>query len=211
MATTRFVDLKRVKELVGLGDVLSQYGLLEQLQDKGKGQLVGRCPIHEGKSEKSFSANTGKNGFQCFSCKASGNQLDFVAAMEGFEGQGRWRDAGALIEEWFPERFGESAAPAEPSGTRTDTESPAGEEDCDAGELENERSELKVNVPLRFSLELEGDHGYLTDRGLTAETTEVVRTSAVCRPASATGRASTPRRTARSASRVSTRYSSDPT
>ena len=65
---------------------MDHYGI--KLKKTGK-ELHGRCPIHQGKGEDSFRANTDKNAFQCFSCQAKGNVLDFVAAMEKCTHQGR--------------------------------------------------------------------------------------------------------------------------
>src|SRR6266567_2919698 len=60
-----WVDFQAVKQAVTLNQVLERYGV--KLKRTGK-ELHGRCPIHQGKSEESFRANTDKNAFQCFSC-----------------------------------------------------------------------------------------------------------------------------------------------
>lgn len=46
-------------------------------------ELRGPCPIHGSTSERSrsFAANVAKNTFRCFSCGASGNQLDLWVAI----------------------------------------------------------------------------------------------------------------------------------
>src|SRR5580658_9582194 len=51
------------------------------LRRKGD-ELRGRCPIHQGEGTDTFHVNISKNAFHCFSCKARGNVLDLVAAME---------------------------------------------------------------------------------------------------------------------------------
>src|ERR1700687_210027 len=75
--------------------ILGRYGV-NWLRKKDD-ELRGRCPIHQGEGQSTFHVNLGKNVFHCFSCKARGNVLDFVAAME----KCAVRDAGSKISEWF--------------------------------------------------------------------------------------------------------------
>ena len=89
-----WVDFQAVKQAVTIEQVLGHYGI--KLKRTGK-ELHGRCPIHQGKGDESFRANTEKNAFQCFSCQAKGNVLDFVAAMEKCS----IRDAGLKLQEFF--------------------------------------------------------------------------------------------------------------
>jgi DNA primase len=91
-----WVDFKAIKEAVSLEAVLEHYGLIKTLRRSGA-ELRGRCPIHNGEGSDTFHANTQKNAFQCFSCKARGNVLDFVAAMEKCS----VRDAGLKLKDWF--------------------------------------------------------------------------------------------------------------
>ena len=90
-----WVDFKAVKQAVTL---LARCwsATASKLKRTGK-ELHGRCPIHQGEGEESFRANTEKNAFQCFSCQAKGNVLDFVAAMEKCS----VRDAGLKLQDWF--------------------------------------------------------------------------------------------------------------
>ena len=74
-----WVDFKAVKAAVTIGTILERYKI-DWLQ-KSRDELVGRCPIHQGDGTRAFHANLAKNAFKCFSCKAHGNVLDFVAAM----------------------------------------------------------------------------------------------------------------------------------
>ena len=89
-----WVDFQTVKQAVTIEQVFGRYGL--KLKRTGK-ELHGRCPIHQGQGDESFRANTEKNVFQCFSCQAKGNVLDFVAAMEKCS----IRDAGLKLQDWF--------------------------------------------------------------------------------------------------------------
>src|SRR2546421_11430699 len=90
-----WVDFKAVKDTVAMQMVLAHYqvnGLRKEKQE-----LVGRCPIHQGEGERAFHVSLTKNAFNCFSCKARGNVLDFVAAMEKCS----VRDAALKLTEWF--------------------------------------------------------------------------------------------------------------
>jgi len=78
------VDFAFVREQVTLAQVLEHLGLLADLRGRGQ-QRRGRCPIHSQADDpqRTFSANLGKNIFQCFhaDCGAHGNVLDFWAAL----------------------------------------------------------------------------------------------------------------------------------
>src|SRR5690349_11865136 len=104
-----WVDFKAVNEAVSMQDILDHYGLSKNLKRSGK-ELRGRCPIHSGEGTDTFHANTQKNVFQCFSgvCKAKGNVLDFVAAMEKCS----VRDAALKLKEWFSVPTGDGSRPS---------------------------------------------------------------------------------------------------
>lgn len=74
-------------------DILDHYGLLKDLTRK-EDELVGFRPIHDEKhyNKNAFCANTSKNNWHYFSCRAGGNILDFVVAMENLN----IREAGHL-------------------------------------------------------------------------------------------------------------------
>src|ERR1700674_5012431 len=80
MEEKTWVDFRLVKQQVTIVMVLDHYGV-NWLRKKGD-ELRGRCPIHKGEGDRTFHANPVKGAFKCFSCKAKGNVLDFVAAME---------------------------------------------------------------------------------------------------------------------------------
>jgi DNA primase len=88
-------DFSKIKETIGFEDVLKRYGLLDSLRRKGD-QLTGACPIHKGDGKSCFSVNLAKGCFNCFSCKAHGNFLDFVAVMENIS----LKEAGLLLSDW---------------------------------------------------------------------------------------------------------------
>ena len=90
-----WVDCKAVKAAVSMEQILGRYQV-NWLRKKND-ELQGRCPIHQGKGQSSFHVNLTRNAFHCFSCKAHGNVLDFVAAMA----KCRVRDAALKLAEWF--------------------------------------------------------------------------------------------------------------
>ena len=168
-----WVDFRAVKQAVPIGQVLERYGI--KLKRTGK-ELHGRCPIHQGKGDDSFRANTEKNAFQCFSCQAKGNVLDFVAAMEKCS----IRDAGLKLQDWFglAAQHGQqgatvpSVSPAPATGSklarkeRTRDTNPPTDRGANDGEKE-------PNKPLGFELRgIDHGHAYLTDRGISKETAE---------------------------------------
>ena len=91
---SNWVDFKAVKAAVSMEMVLDRYKV-NWLRKKDD-ELRGRCPIHQGEGSEAFHVSITKNAFHCFSCKARGNVLDFVAAME----KCNIRDAGLKLKEW---------------------------------------------------------------------------------------------------------------
>jgi DNA primase len=134
---------------VSIEQVLQHYGV--KLKRSGK-ELRGRCPIHKREGTDSFHANTEKNAFQCFSCQAKGNVLDFVAAME----QCSVRDAALKVQGW-----------SSVSGAVAITKPPASKQAAEVGD----RGE--PNKPLGSRLQgIDYHHSYLAQRGADSETAE---------------------------------------
>ena len=155
---SNWVDFKAVKAAVSMTAVVQHYGIPD-LKKHGA-ELRGRCPIHQGESAGSFHVNVEKNVFQCFSCKAKGNVLDFVAAMEKCS----VRDAGLKLQDWFARAA--SNGGMTPAGTTTETGSQLAKEET-AGEPD------QPNKPLGFALKgIDYAHPYLGGRGITTETAE---------------------------------------
>src|SRR5947209_15751532 len=146
-----WVDFKAVKQTVTMRMVLDHYRVTG-LKDS-RGELRGRCPIHKGDGPDAFHASVEKNCFQCFSCKAKGNVLDFVAAMEKCS----LRDAALKLAEWFPvpATSGNEKSPDQVLGSVSRGEIAAG------------------NIALTFQLkDVDSSHAYLRERGITQETAE---------------------------------------
>jgi DNA primase len=143
-----WVDFKAIKAAVTMEMIFGRY-CVNWLRKKDD-ELRGRCPIHQGEGQSTFHASLTKNVFNCFSCKARGNVLDFVAAMEKCS----VRDAGLKIAEWFTLT---SKAPA-----------------TDSSEAKPSRgvgTDAEANQPLKFQLKgVDHEHAYLKERGITAET-----------------------------------------
>ena len=142
-----WVDFKAIKAVVTMEMVLDRYGI-NWLRKKDD-ELRGRCPVHQGEGQSTFHVSLSKKVFHCFSCKARGNVLDFVAAMEKCS----VRDAGVKLTEWFtlPQKAPEtdSSEEAQSRGVRTEAE---------------------ANPPLKFQLKgVDHEHAYLKERGITAE------------------------------------------
>lgn len=159
MSSNQWVDFERVKAEVPIAEVLAEYGLQRDMKRRGD-ELVGTCPIHANADyeKDSFAANTVKNIWQCFSCGASGNVLDFVMAMEDVS----VREAALKLQEWFHI----DTTPEQPKQAR---EGERSEPTPDKGTEEPEHT--PVNPPLDFTLKsLDPEHEYLTERGLTADT-----------------------------------------
>jgi DNA primase len=147
------VDFDAVKAAVSLEAVLLHYGV-ERLRWRRRDQREGCCPLHRGQRKDAFHASWSKNVFHCFACGASGNVLDFVAAME----QCSIREAALKLQAWFLPAAG------------TAVEGQAGQASrWDRGELVREK--LGVNPSLRFALtRVDRTHPYLAERGIEPAT-----------------------------------------
>jgi len=146
-----WVDFGVVKQAVSLQAVLHHYQV--QGLRKGPHQLESRCPIHRGHRDDSFRASLGKNVFHCFACQASGDVLDFVAAME----QCSIRQAALCLQQWF------SIGAPDPCPARRALRS--------ARRGERVREKEACNRPLPFALTgVDPSHRYLVERGIDRAT-----------------------------------------
>jgi len=146
----QWVDFRAVKEAVNISMVLDHYGI-NWLRKRGD-ELRGRCPIHNGEGTDTFHVSLSKNAFQCFSCKARGNVIDLVAAME----HSAVRDAALKLQEWFSvSPVGNAAAISKPPAPLRKS----------GGE------QVVKNKPLGFELKgIDMEHPYLAERGISKET-----------------------------------------
>jgi DNA primase len=148
---TNWVDFRVVKQAVTMEVLLDRYSI-NWLQ-KNNDELRGRCPIHKGEGERSFHVSLTKNAFNCFSCKARGNVLDFVAAMEDCT----IREAAIKIRDWYT------------IGEQGDVQNTSAKP---APLVAAELAETIINPPLSFQLRVDRGHDYGKSRGLTQETIE---------------------------------------
>lgn len=171
MARKGWVDFKEVREGVDFGQVLDDYGV--EYKSKGDGgQVQAFCPLpgHSGggKRSPSFSARLTKPfAFQCFSCGAKGNVIDFVALMEGLdpEKMGDVRMAALQLQARYLGR--------EPTQSKAPRRSKARPATKKAAAKPAEDRPRIINAPLDFELKgLDPKHPYLTERNLDAETIE---------------------------------------
>jgi DNA primase len=140
-----------------------RYGLLDGLREKKPGRLVGPCPIHGGKNGTSFNVDVTKNVFHCFSECGGGNILDFVMKLEDCS----IREAGEKLADWFELSFDRRRRGAsKDAARRTKTEG-----NTTASHTSGRTDASRVNPPLERSYKnLNHDHPYLVDRGLTIPT-----------------------------------------
>jgi DNA primase len=158
---SNWVDFKAIKQAVPLPAVLRRYQV-QGLKTHGQ-ELRGRCPIHKGEGTESFHVNTQKNVFQCFSCKAKGNVLDFVAAME----QCSVRDAGLKLQDWFGLAAGAGA------GKRSDQPAPPADTSTELARERIAGETGQANKPLGFELRgIDHGHAYLAGRAISKETAQ---------------------------------------
>lgn len=152
-------------------ELLEQYGV--EMKEKGN-QWQGFCPLpsHEGKRKSpSFSVNTERNIWKCFSCGAQGNVIDFAARMEGLDpdNPAEFRKAALLLQERYL-----ADAPAPEAKTEAPAEDTAEDETASEEETTDEKRNVVINAPLDFALKrLDPAHPYLLEkRGLRPETVE---------------------------------------
>ncbi len=167
--STLFIDFRAIKREVTMVQVLEHYGLMSQMKQNGD-SITGSCPIHEGKNETAFRVSISKNCWNCFSqCSCGGNVLDFVAKKEKVS----LPRAARLLVEWF-NLIIEARECSDHSPRLKKSDSPIRDKKKSKSEVakfvehENENGE---NKPLEFVLKnLQAEHPYLTERGLSLET-----------------------------------------
>jgi DNA primase len=174
-----YIDFGAVKAAVTMTQVLEHYGLMSTMTAKKNGEaLEGPCPIHKGTTPDQFKVSIPKNCWNCFSeCKCGGNVLDFVAKMEDCDAH----EAAIRMNEWF--KLGLDKQPPPPRENAG--EPPTGKTKTDAAahapkvlqvtktepEADSDAEEEGVNPRLKFALkDLQTDHPYIGERGLTPET-----------------------------------------
>jgi DNA primase len=163
MASSNPISFKDLKQRISIEQVLRHYNLFDTLHLRGKSHR-GPCPFCEVAEGNPFSVSLDKNCYQCFTCKASGNILDFVSRWEGVN----IREAGQVLTKNF---VGEKEPPpaAQTVEKITEREAPSAKK---AGERADKALDaqtpaavlpqgetLSQNEPLTFALKnIESDH-----------------------------------------------------
>ncbi len=75
------LDFKRLRQQVGVGQVLTAYRLNENLRLRGE-YLVGPCPLHGGNNRTAFRANLRRNIWNCFTSCGGGDVVDLTRIIE---------------------------------------------------------------------------------------------------------------------------------
>jgi DNA primase len=161
---TRWIDFSALKRQVSIKDVLARYGLLNGLQEKKPGRLVGPCPIHGGKNGTSFNVDLDKNVFHCFSQCGGGNVLDLVMKLERTDSI---RTAGEKLADWFGLKFERSRPVVGSKSPQTEPAASAPTPSPPVSAVNGLPSNPPLERPLR---DLNPNHPYLVARGLTIPT-----------------------------------------
>lgn len=156
-----WIDFNKLREELDFQKVLDHY----QVRLHGKGdQMVGPCPMpgHTGERKSdSFSANLGKKIFQCFSCHAKGNILDFAVLMDNRDPKSGEETRKTAIE--LARRFQLQHVGSERKSPRPPEVPP-----------KHPPLPVSINAPLDFELrDLDYDHEYLPSRGFNREIIEL--------------------------------------
>ncbi len=70
--------IERIKRELPIGEVIGDY---VSLRASGESALVGRCPFHEDRTP-SLTVYPATGTFHCFGCRATGDVISFVRAIE---------------------------------------------------------------------------------------------------------------------------------
>jgi DNA primase len=185
---TEWAGFDQVKAQVRIEQILERKNLLDEMKQKGK-QLVGLCPFHNDSRTPSFKVTPSRNIWRCFGCNIGGDVIDLVRQFEGYTEGDRTanrRKATVLIQEWFgitPQRPATKPKSRKKDAINIDSpwkdglEERVKEEEVEAAAEEEPEppadDETPINPPLKFELKnLDPDHPYLIERGLTKETVQ---------------------------------------
>lgn len=95
--------------------VVQRYSGIE-LKQRGR-EFWGLCPLH-GEKTPSFSINSEKNVWYCYSCGAGGSGVDFIMKLRGLT----FKEAAAMIEKDFGIDWEVGPVAATPSQVRYEKE-----------------------------------------------------------------------------------------
>ncbi|WP_298858645.1 CHC2 zinc finger domain-containing protein [uncultured Sulfitobacter sp.] len=179
MTKTAYINFKDVRAALDFPTVLSHY----QIEPVGTGdQLKIICPFHDD-TKPSCGVNTAKGVYNCFSCDAKGNAMEFVARMEGEDpttttgirkGALHALEIMGLDEADFRNGGGKDRAttpttkkPVRAKTPKTGSKKPAKSKQDEP----DDEPKGEINPPLKFTLELDQEHVFFEQRNISNETT----------------------------------------
>jgi DNA primase len=74
-------SFRYLKREVGIGRILSHYGLDRRLIRRGD-QLLGPCPLHGGDNRTAFRAHLGRGLWRCFTACGGGDTVELIRKIE---------------------------------------------------------------------------------------------------------------------------------
>lgn len=183
-----WVNFQTVREGLDFFALLDHYGF--ETKSTGRTQTKICCPFHED-ANPSCGINLEKKVFNCFSCGAKGNVLDFFALMEGFDPTkpAELRKAALLAVETFgidggaqeaksgnqpkakarPVRGQKQPFKAVEPQAGSSTSEAAPENVSEPNAASDEVSDPVINPPLSFELKLDTKHLYLAEREVSKQ------------------------------------------
>lgn len=172
-----WIDFRKLRDSLSFEQILQHYQVHLKI---GNGKATGPCPLpgHQGeKRSASFSAQLDKGLFQCFSCHAKGNVLDFACLMEGKNPRvgADIHDVALKLQKQFLGDNGNLHARREPPRQQSPRQPELYPQKALPASTATAKPSLPVvvNAPLDFELkELDPEHPYLKERGFNSETIE---------------------------------------
>lgn len=152
-----FINFRELRSQLDFRSLLASYGVA--IANDGKEKYQGPCPLptHQGASRKApFSADCVRGIWQCFSCGASGNLLDFAVRMEHLDplNGSDVRKVALLLRKRFTEAHHAPHGAAEP-----------------APQAVKASERVVINPPLSFALKgLDQEHPSVRALGLSSTT-----------------------------------------
>lgn len=177
-----WLNFETIRDELNFTAVLNHYGFTFPA---GKPQVTVHCPFHDD-GKPSCGVNLDKKLFNCWSCKASGNILDFVTMMEGLDPNNNQdlRAGAKFVCETFDidgrsdkspddetsrpkaknRKNSKAAKKAAQKPQAKKAAEPQGTTE-NASEAENSAPVGEINPPLTFTLDLKASHPFLRERG----------------------------------------------
>ncbi len=182
MSKNEYIDFDQTKASLDFSRVLEFYNI--KSSGSGKQRKIS-CPFHSPDKNPSCGVNLTKKAFQCFSCKAKGNILAFVAMKENLD-PGNVHDLKAAavfalkeIMHLDPADFSGGSsrdrkrprlADASMNSAARQTPRSSRRMARQADASEESQPKVRRNEPLELKLTLDTDHHFFSDHGISRET-----------------------------------------